>query len=288
MGEELKVDRVCARAGSMVESVSFDVDQVVHEIRDAADEFLRPRFRSLKAGDVWEKSPGELVTIADDECEAHLGPALLAAVPGSVLIGEEAASRDASLFSLLSGDGPVWLLDPLDGTSAFAAGSPDYAVMAALVARGETVLSVIHQPEYGRTFVAERGSGARELESGVPLSSTTERAPGHFRGAVMKRFLPPDVGKIIEANESRFPSLEPVTKTAGIEYPAIATGERDFMLYWRTLPWDHVPGSLLLSESGGKAAHLDGTRYRPEEQREGLLVARTAEVWNRARQELGI
>ena len=272
----------------MVEIVKFDVDRIVSEIRNAADAYLRPRFRALEAGDVREKSPGELVTIADEECESRLGPALLAAAPGSVLVGVEAASRDDALFALLAGPGPIWLLDPLDGTAAFSAGSPDYAIMAALIVRGETVLSVIHQPEYKRTFVAERGSGAHELESGVRLLRSSDGAGGRPRGAVMKRFLPPGVRVTIAANEDRFPTLEPVTKTAGIEYPAIAAGERDFMLYWRTLPWDHVPGGLLLREAGGKAAHSDGGRYRPEERREGLLVAGTPELWDQARQELGI
>ena len=269
----------------MVAIVAFDVDRVVGEVRNAADVFLRPRFRSLAAGDVREKSPGEVVTIADEECEAHLGAALLAVVPGSVLVGEEAASQDGSLLELLAGDDPVWLLDPLDGTSAFAAGSSDYAVMAALVVRGETVLSVIHQPEYGRTFVAERGSGAHELGAGglvgggytsLGIGGLVALVPGEpggrLRGAVMRRFLPPEVAKAVEENEGRFQSLEPVTKTAGIEYPAIAAGERDFLLYWRTLPWDHVPGGLLISEAGGKAAHLDGGCYRPAQRREGLLA----------------
>lgn len=272
----------------MVKSVRFEVDEIVREIHDAADEFLRPRFHSLESGDIREKSPGELVTVADDDCEARLGPALQVAVPGSALVGEEAASRDPSLFSLLNGDAPVWLLDPLDGTAAFAAGSPDYAVMAALIVGGETVLSVIHQPEYRRTFVAELGSGAHDFESGTRLSTS---AGGHGRqlcGAVMKRFLPPDLRIIIEASESRLSSLEPVKMTAGVEYPAIAEGKHDFMLYWRTLPWDHAPGALLLSEAGGKVAHLDGARYRPDEQREGLLVARTPEIWEQARHELGI
>ena len=51
--------------------VAFDVDRVVGEVRNAADVFLRPRFRSLAAGDVREKSPGEVVTVADEECEAR-------------------------------------------------------------------------------------------------------------------------------------------------------------------------------------------------------------------------
>ncbi|WP_170131543.1 inositol monophosphatase family protein [Quadrisphaera granulorum] len=60
------------------------------------------------------------------------------------------------------------------------------------------------------------------------------------------------------------------------------------MLYWRTLPWDHVPGGLLIAEAGGRAAHLDGGRYRLQERREGLLVAGSPDRWERAREELGV
>jgi fructose-1,6-bisphosphatase/inositol monophosphatase family enzyme len=268
--------------------VAFSIDSIVSEIRDAAGAFLRPRFLSLESYEVREKAAGEVVTVADEECEAHLGPALQALVPGSALIGEEAAAQDPGLIGLLSGARPTWLLDPLDGTSAFAQGSPDYAVMAALVVGGEIVVSAIHQPEYGRTFVAERGSGAYDFESGVRLSATPHTAGAQLRGAVMKRFLPAGVREAVGRNEQNFTTVAPRTTSAGIEYPAIARGEQDFMLYWRTLPWDHAPGALLIAEAGGKVAHLDGSPYRPQKQREGLLVAHTPELWEHARVELGI
>ncbi len=234
-----------------------------------------------------EKSAGEVVTVADEECEAELGPALRAAVPGSVLVGEEAASSNPGLMNGLSGTAPVWLLDPLDGTSAFIEGSPDYAVMAALIVDGATVLSVIHQPEYELTYVAEVGSGAYETHTGMRLTATDRDSTEELRGSVMKRFLPDDIRQTIEEHESNFESLTPRTTSAGIEYPTIAVGDRDFILYWRTLAWDHAPGVLLLTESGGAAAHLDGHPYRPTEQRNGLLIAHTPELWEAALIKLG-
>ena len=266
----------------------YDVDRIVGEISAAADEFLRPRFRSLGFQDVREKSAGEVVTVADEECEAELGPALMASVPGSVLVGEEAAARDPALINQLSGTGPVWLLDPLDGTSAFIEGSPDYAVMAALIVDEVTVLSVIHQPEHELTYVAERGSGAYETNTGTRLVATDRSPSEELLGSVMKRFLPDDIRRTIEHHESNFTSLTPHTTSAGIEYPAIACGKRDFILYWRLLAWDHAPGVLLLTESGGAAAHLDGRPYRPTNRCEGLLVARSPERWQEARLKLGL
>jgi fructose-1,6-bisphosphatase/inositol monophosphatase family enzyme len=266
--------------------VNYDVDRVGGEIREAATHHLRPRFRALRTEDVWEKSPGEVVTVADQECERALSASLCAAVPGSVVIGEEAAAENPTLLRYLSGERPVWLLDPLDGTSAFATGSPDYGVMAALVVNSETVLGIIHQPEHSRTFVAEQGAGACEIESGERLA--VRRSSSSLEGAVKKRFLPVDVRAVIERNESRFGTLEPRATAASIEYPALARGDGDFMLYWRTLPWDHAPGALLLREAGGVVARLDGAAYDPTDRREGLLAAGSAEAWREAKSALGL
>nr|WP_260174078.1 inositol monophosphatase [Nocardioides albus] len=256
-------------------------------MREAATCYLRPRFRALATEDIWEKSPGEVVTVADQECEKALSDRLCAAVPGSVVIGEEAAAEDLSLLLHLSGEQPVWLLDPLDGTGAFASGSPDYGLMAALVVNSETVLAIIHQPEHSRTFVAEHGAGAYETESGERVA--VRRSSSSLHGAVMKRFLPADIRVVIEHNEHRFATLEPQATAASIEYPpALAKGDGDFMLYWRTLPWDHAPGALLLSEAGGVVARLDGAAYDPTDRREGLLAAGSPEALREAKAALGL
>jgi fructose-1,6-bisphosphatase/inositol monophosphatase family enzyme len=60
------------------------------------------------------------------------------------------------------------------------------------------------------------------------------------------------------------------------------------MLYWRTLPWDHAPGALLLSEAGGVVARLDGAAYDPTDRREGLLAAGSPEAWREAKSALGL
>ena len=93
---------------------------------------------------------------------------------------------------------------------------------------------------------------------------------------------------MIERNEHRFTTLVPPATAASIEYPAIARGDGDFMLYWRTLPWDHAPGALLLREARGVAARLDGTEYDPTDGRDGLLAAGSPEAWREAKSALGL
>ena len=75
---------------------------------------------------------------------------------------------------------------------------------------------------------------------------------------------------------------------AGVDYPLVAEGDRDFVLFWRTLAWDHAPGALVVRESGGVVAHLDGVPYTPARQREGLLVAADRATHTRVAQLLGL
>ncbi len=101
------------------------------------------------------------------------------------------------------------------------------------------------------------------------------------------RFLDPSRRRLIEANADAFGGLTAGRHAAGIEYPDIAEGATDFVLYWRTLPWDHAPGSLLVAESGGRAAR-PGSPYRPEAPggEDGLLVAADPATWERCREIL--
>ena len=137
-----------------------DPESVARLIEEAAAEEILPRFRKLAAGDVREKKPGDLVTIADEETERRLTAALLALEPGSVVLGEEAAAGDPSVLSRLSHGAPVWVIDPIDGTSNFAEGRPYFAVMVAYIRDDEVCAGWIHDPVNGRTAVAEAGEGA--------------------------------------------------------------------------------------------------------------------------------
>src|SRR5215469_17180200 len=106
------------------------MEAVADLLLSAAQEIVLPVFGRAEAQPKL-KSPGEWVTTADRDAEAMLGPALAALVPGSVVVGEEAASANPGLLSCLRGADDVWLLDPVDGTGNFAAGRQPFAVLAA-------------------------------------------------------------------------------------------------------------------------------------------------------------
>ncbi len=65
----------------------------------------------------------------------------------------------------------------------------------------------------------------------------------------------------------------------GGDRPRIVQGDFDLVLWSRTLPWDHLPGALLLSEAGGWVSRLDGSPYLAAPVGTGLVAARTRELW---------
>lgn len=259
-------------------------DAVAAIMREAAAEAIMPLFRALEAGDVEQKAPGEVVTRADRDAEAMMTPRLQALIPGSRVIGEEAASEDPGLLRGVDG-GDVWLLDPLDGTANFAAGRPDFAVMVGLLREGVAMASWILAPTDGVLAVARRGEGAYVDGRRVRAS---EAAPtlDRCRGAVLTRFLPAPLADCVRENGRRFGAILPGAGCAGVDYPKVATGAMDFVLFWRLLPWDHVPGTLFLEEAGGHVARLDGSPYRAADQSPGLLAASNRDVWTMVRDAL--
>jgi fructose-1,6-bisphosphatase/inositol monophosphatase family enzyme len=261
------------------------MDAVEQLLREAADATVLPVFGRREAA-AEEKAPGEWVTVADRAAESFLAPRLSALIAGSVVVGEEMVSADASLLGHLASDGDVWLLDPLDGTANFAAGSGPFAIMAALVRHGETVAAWILDPLSGQLASAQGGAGSWLAGRRIKTSAVTAPTAA-LNGAVLRRFLPQALAGHVANAAPRFAELSSGTGSAGADYPAIVTGARDFTLYWRTLPWDHAPGVLFLCEAGGTAARLDGSPYRPAEHaRPGLLVARNTATWHQAFSEL--
>jgi fructose-1,6-bisphosphatase/inositol monophosphatase family enzyme len=258
--------------------------QVEHLLRKVSEEIIEPRFAALQDDDVWMKSPGEVVTIADEEAERVLTVRLGDLLPGTPVVGEEGSSRDPRLLSCLL-DGQAWLVDPLDGTANFVAGGTDWAVMVALVERGTTVASWIWRPADQVMYIAELGQGA--TRNGVPMRTTQPTPPvSEMRGAVLTRFLDPATSDLVATNRSRFGFVSNGRLCAGVDYPALVEGDQDFVLFWRTSPWDHAPGALFVSECGGVACRLDGTPYGPTQQGNGLLAAATQEAWNAVRATL--
>jgi len=71
---------------------------------------------------------------------------------------------------------------------------------------------------------------------------------------------PPNIGRAL----GTLRALDLTWVCCGVDYPHLVEGDADYALYWRPKPWDHAPGSLLLSEVGGHVGTFDGSPYRPQ------------------------
>jgi len=254
-------------------------DRVAAILRETAEEFVIPRWKALQEGDVRSKSPGELVTVADEAAEKEITSRLSDLCPGVPVVGEEATSVDAGLTSRLSGE-RAWLVDPIDGTTNFVQGGDRWSLMVALVEAGEVSASWIWRPPVGLLYRAERGAGAFCNDRRLHIGDGHEAAKP-LRGSVFTRFFPPEQGETIRANAEQYPKVVEGS-CAGYDYPLLAEGGTDFLMFWRTLPWDHAPGSLLAAEAGGIVRRIDGSAYAPSQTNFGLLPAVSEGVRERA------
>lgn len=262
----------------------MDMDAVTDILNEAVTTEILPRFRALAEGDVFEKGPGDLVTVADRRSEELITRRLrdIADVP---VVGEEATAADPKLPAALAEAPAAWLVDPVDGTANFVAGSDRFAVMVAYVVGGETAAAWIVHPRLGHTYVAEKGSGAfRDGRRVRRAPAGTD--PAKLRGDALTRFLSAAEREHVAAAIPRFAEVGQATKCAGVDYARLVDGERDFILFHRTLPWDHAPGSLLFSEAGGYVRRPDGGDYRPGDGKLGLLSATDADCWKTVRELL--
>ena len=261
------------------------IDRVVDILREVAAELVLPRFRNLAEGDVTEKGPGDLVTIVDREAEVALSTRLAGLLHGSLVVGEEAVAADHRVLERIGDPGPVWVIDPIDGTGNFAAGREPFALMVALLRGGVPRLSVVYQPVSGLVAMAESGSGT--YVDGARVTLDRDRlTPDQLIGTVHSKYLPETLREEVQDRLPRIGKVLPSQHCAGHDYPRLLLGHHHFVLYWKSLPWDHAPGSLMVREAGGVVRHFDGTDYDPTLPNPGLLVCRDDQVFQLAKRAL--
>ena len=251
-----------------------------------------PRFRQLTDQDIAFKNenPKNLVTTADIEAEKRLSNELTRLLPGSTVVGEEGAEADPSVLSVLAGDAPVWLLDPVDGTYNFARGNDCFAVIVGYCQDGETVAGWIHDPVSDRTAWAVAGEGAwlTNSKGTKRLRVSAPRDVEQMTGSLGNRL----AARMQRRRES---GLDPVPGRivrygcTGREYMDLANGILDFAQYTRLKPWDHAAGVLIHREAGGHSLLTDtGLPYRPEPKilDNTVLLAPDKPCWNDLRGSL--
>ena len=161
----------------------------------------------------------------------------------------------------------------VDGTKNFVKGSPNFAVMVALVEAGRTQAAWVWQPVPDLMYTAHRGQGLRRNGEMVDRVSKPESA-----GIIKRGYMSETARQQLSEPPRTLGREIPALSCAGVEYTMLAEGEIDFLFYYRTWPWDHAPGGLIAEEAGLRVARLDGSEYRPGDSRNGLLAA-TTDLW---------
>lgn len=266
-----------------------DVSDLATILRDAARVEVMPRFRNLASGDVRAKTgPLDIVTEADEAAERMITAGLAERFPGVTVVGEEATATDPALLGQIAGADLVFVVDPIDGTSNYAAGLPLFGVMAAAISHGEVIATVIHDPVGNDTAMALRGEGAwteRADGARTDLRVAATASVGEMVGIASWRFIPAPLRQTVAAN---------LTRTAGAcdfrcsahQYRLAAAGHVHYLFYHRLYPWDHAPGWLLHREAGGYSARFDGSAYTPLETGGGLICAPDEISWHALRAAL--
>lgn len=206
-----------------------------------------------------EKGPRDLVSAADFASQQVIHQRLLEATPDFAFLGEETTSRHGSPdLSLLSGDRPVWVVDPLDGTMNYLHRLPGFCVSIGLVVRGEPVLGVIYDPLLDELFAGANGQAAtcngRRLS--VSRCDSLEKAliaaslPSRLRrdSVELQRFI--DVS--LECRSLRRMG------SAALNLAYVAAGRMD--AYWATTvnAWDVAGGLALVRLAGGQVTGVFG------------------------------
>jgi fructose-1,6-bisphosphatase/inositol monophosphatase family enzyme len=253
------------------------LSEAIHDVmQEAANRAITPRYQHLAATDIVEKAVDDVVTIADKEAEAILAEGLARILPEAAIVGEEAAHADPAILSRLGSD-LCWIIDPLDGTNNFAAGKPPFGILIALSQGGETIGGWIYDVLSGRFCHARLGEGAYLNGERLTARPSGESSP---IAAVSFLFTDPARREKLLSTIAPHYRLVDIPRCAAEQYPRLALGLNDVSIFERTLAWDHAAGILFLNEAGGRAAREDGSPYRVDDHRRGLIAAASPALWD--------
>jgi 3'(2'), 5'-bisphosphate nucleotidase len=217
-----------------------------------------------------EKADASPVTAADMAAHHILNDGLLALDPSIPVLSEEAADIPLSERAQWT---RWWLVDPLDGTKEFIAGSEEFTVNVALIEHGRVVFGVVGIPANGRCYYGGAGLGAWCAEAegeGQPIS--VRLAPDEaFTLVASRRHSSPAQERLLEGLSERFGDLQLVSVGSSLKFCQLAEGSAD--CYPRLAPtsqWDTAAAQGVLEGAGGEVLTLQGEALTYEA-RESLL-----------------
>ncbi len=236
-------------------SNTIDPQWVGDLLRICAERFILPRYLTVAAS---AKPDGSIVTSADIDSQNFLQQMLAARYPEIPLVGEEMPAEEQA--AILADGRPVWCLDPLDGTSNFAAGVPVFGISLALLESSGTRQAWIYDPVRRELFLAQKGRGA--FCNGQPLHYRQAPALRSTVGVVDYKRLSRSLAHRI-MDEKPFHSQRNFGSCV-LEWCWLAAGRYHFYLHGAQQLWDRAAGTLVLLEAGGICSTLDGQALPPQ------------------------
>jgi len=225
----------------------------VRAARKAGDLTLRyvDRIDTLKIG---TKQHNDFVSEVDQLAEQEIIYAIKQAYPDHAILAEESGTHNTREDS----DQPVWIIDPLDGTTNFLHGFPQYAISIAMQAEGELQVAVIYDPMRQELYTAMRGNGARLNDRRIRINPNT-KLEGSLIGTGFPYYQFSDLDRYMAILK------KVITETAGVRRPGsaaldlayVAAGRLDGFWEFNLQPWDIAAGALLVREAGGMVSDFD-------------------------------
>ena len=207
---------------------------------------------NLERLQVDRKQHNDFVTEVDKAAEAAIIETLSEAYPTHGFLAEETGERNADAEN-------VWIIDPLDGTTNFIHGFPQYAVSIALSVNGVTQQAVVYDPTRDELFTATRGAGAyldrRRLRVG-----TQDRLANSLIGTGFPYREDQDLEKYLKifAEMSRQCAGLRRPGAASLDLAYVAAGRYDGFFESDLKQWDMAAGALLIAEAGGLVGNYRG------------------------------
>ncbi|MCQ0987386.1 inositol monophosphatase family protein [Jiella marina] len=270
-------------------TANIDVARLADLLREAARAEIMPRFRNLSDADIREKtSATDLVTEADEAAERFIARECRSILPDALFVGEESVAAEPALLDRFDEADLAVVVDPVDGTANFAAGVPLFAVMMAVVSRGETVAGLIYDPLGDDCMLAEKGAGAlrRSGDGEAAVLRTASAAPlKEAVGCVSYSNFPASEKTALLSRLDKL-NIAANYRCAGHEYRLVASGGAHFAVYSKLMPWDHLPGTLIVSEAGGHIMKADGSPYTSRDRKGTLIAACDEAAWRACRDGL--
>ncbi len=222
----------------------------IRAARAAGDAIIR-QIDHIQDLPVIKKGRNDFVTEVDRHAELVIIETLRKSYPDHAILAEESGQQ---------GDSPyLWIIDPLDGTTNYLHGFPQYAVSIALQHRGELDQAVVYDPLRQELFTASRGEGAMLNNKRIRVSKQK-----HLEGALLGTGFPfKDQDRLDEYLDS-FRALFPMTAgirragAASLDLAYVACGRLDGFWELGLKSWDVAAGALLIKEAGGLISDFDG------------------------------